>query len=358
MPSRRAFLAGLASASVTPTLGWSDVGNPIALSAAMTPEGQHVLVGLSVTGAITFQLPLPARGHAAAAHPHLAEAVAIARRPGTFAKVINCATGHVAQTLTAPFGHHFYGHGAFSADGALLFTTENEIATGQGRIGVWDRSAGYTRLDAFASAGIGPHEILRLPGGMLAVANGGIRTHPDTGRDKLNLDTMRPNLALFDTGGQLTDLAEGPAAEHLNSLRHISVGTNGTIACGFQWQGDPFEAPALVGLYKGNGTLIPAHINDLTLRQLDGYIGSVSAFGTHIAASAPRGGHMLTFDQSGAETGVHRAADVCGLCSTPQNSCLVTDGFGHVYTLSDADLTLRAKHPLAFDNHLVALTAA
>ncbi|WP_415400595.1 DUF1513 domain-containing protein [Tateyamaria sp. SN3-11] len=355
MPSRRTFLAGLASASVTPTLGWADVGNPVALSAALRSDGQHVLVGLTETGDITFQIPLPARGHAAAAHPHVAEAVAIARRPGTFAKVIDCATGDTKQTLIAPNGRHFYGHGAFSGDGALLFTPENDIATGQGRIGVWDRSAGYARLDDFTSAGIGPHEILRLPNGNLAVANGGIRTHPASGRDKLNLDTMRPNLAVFDTDGRLIDFADVPAATHQNSLRHISAAPDGTLVCGFQWQGDPFEAPSLVALYKGNGALVPTVMDDAILHHLDGYIGSVSAFGGQFAASSPRGGRALTFDATGAQTGTHRATDVCGLCATLARTCLVTDGLGQVHELSDAGLTPLKTHPLAFDNHLVAL---
>ena len=357
MPSRRIFLAGLTSASLTPTLGWAAAGNPIALSAALRPDGQHVLVGLTAAGAITFEIPLPARGHAAAAHPDVAEAVAIARRPGTFAKVIDCARGTVIQTLHAPQGRHFYGHGAFSSDGTLLFTTENDIATGQGRVGVWDRNAGYKRLDSFTSAGIGPHEILRLPNGLLAVANGGIHTHPGTGRDKLNLDTMRPNLALFDTNGQLADVAELPADLHQNSLRHIAAAPDSTVVCGFQWQGDPFDAPPLVALYTGDGTLTQAKMDDTALFGLDGYIGSVTAFGHgHYAASAPRGNTTFVFDATGAQTGAVRATDVCGLCAAPDNTCLVTDGTGRVHRLKDNSLNLIATHPLAFDNHLVALT--
>lgn len=354
MPSRRAFLASLTSASLTPTLGWADVGNPIALSAAMDRNGHYLLVGLTATGDIAFRVPLPARGHAAAAHPHMA--VAIARRPGTFAKVINCATGDVIQTLRAPTGRHFYGHGAFSSDGTLLFTPENDIATGQGRIGIWGRSTGYRRLDDFTSAGIGPHEILRLPNGTLAVANGGIRTHPSSGRDKLNLDTMTPNLAVFDTDGQLADFAEVPGAIHHNSLRHIAAAPDGTVVCGFQWQGDPFDAPSLVALYTGDGALRPTDMDETALFGLDGYIGSVSAFGTgHYAASAPRGGLAFQFNALGHQISTHRARDVCGLCATPDGSCLVTDGTGQVHTLTGDALAHRTTHPLAFDNHLTAI---
>ncbi|WP_299550626.1 DUF1513 domain-containing protein [uncultured Tateyamaria sp.] len=355
MPSRRAFLAGLTSASLTPKLGWADVGNPIALGAAMDREGRYLLVGLTATGDITFRISLPARGHAAAAHPHVAEAVAIARRPGTFAKVIDCGTGEVAQTLHAPAGRHFYGHGTFSGDGTLLFTPENDFATGQGRIGVWDRSAGYKRLDDFTSVGIGPHEILRLPDGALAVANGGIRTHPATGRDKLNLDTMRSNLAIFDTDGRLTDFVEVPDAIHQNSLRHIAAAPDGTVVCGFQWQGDPYDAPPLVAFYSGSGRLVQAQMEESTLRHLDGYVGSVSTFGNRFAASSPRGGLTLTFDAKGAQSDTYAATDVCGLCNTPSHTCIVTDGQGRVHTLDATGLAEQGAHPLAFDNHLTAI---
>ena len=355
MPSRRGFIAGLLSASASPTLGWADVGSPVALSAAMDATGRYLLVGLMANGDIAFTQGLPARGHAAAAHPYVAETVAIARRPGAFAKVINCATGAVLQTLHAPTGRHFYGHGAFSGDGTLLFTTENDIATGAGRIGVWDRTLGYARVGEFTSAGIGPHEILRLPSGKLAVANGGIRTHPASGRDKLNLDTMRPNLAIFDETGQLLDHAEVPSDTHQNSLRHIAAAPDGTVVCGFQWQGDPFDAPAIVACYRGNGALVAAEMDAQSLHGLDGYIGSVSAFGRSYAASSPRGSRAFLFNNRGDQTAQFRAPDICGLCAAPDNTCLATDGHGQVYRMTDDALLRLHAHPLAFDNHLVAL---
>ena len=44
-----------------------------------------------------------------------------------------------------------------------------------------------------------PHEaILLADGKTLAVANGGIETHIETGREKLNLDFMQPSLALVE----------------------------------------------------------------------------------------------------------------------------------------------------------------
>ena len=85
-----------------------------------------------------FQLPLPGRGHAAAVHPSRPEAIAFARRPGTFALVINCATGEVTHRLTPPDGMQFNGHGAFSLDSALLMTSEVVAESSEGRIGLWE----------------------------------------------------------------------------------------------------------------------------------------------------------------------------------------------------------------------------
>ncbi|MEM9581467.1 MAG: DUF1513 domain-containing protein, partial [Pseudomonadota bacterium] len=125
MTTRRNVLAGLATTGLMPAFGWASVGSPVAISAARLPGGADALVGLTDGGALAFTLALPSRGHAAATHPLQAEVVAFARRPGTFAKVIECTSGRVVQTLAAREGRHFYGHGAFSKDGQLLFTTEN-----------------------------------------------------------------------------------------------------------------------------------------------------------------------------------------------------------------------------------------
>ena len=173
---RRHFLtgagAGLAGLAAAPL--WADIAGaaPLYLSAANTADNATWLVGLTLDGRVPFAHPLPGRGHAAAVHPERAEAVAFARRPGDFALVIDCATGAETARLTTPDDRHFYGHGAYTADGRLLLTTENAFDAPDGRIGVWDAENGYARLGDFASGGLGPHEILRLANGTFAVANG------------------------------------------------------------------------------------------------------------------------------------------------------------------------------------------
>ena len=90
MTTRRSFLAGLLAAASAPSLSWADAGSPAYLAAAKEPSGTYALFGLAASGQDVFRIALPDRGHAAAAHPPAPEAVAFARRPGTFALVIDC----------------------------------------------------------------------------------------------------------------------------------------------------------------------------------------------------------------------------------------------------------------------------
>ena len=99
---RRQFLGGLLAAGLIPKPTWADVGSPVFLSAAALPNGSYVLCGIDAELQLRFQIPLPARGHAAAAHPSRPEAVAFARRPGTFAIVIDCITGLESAKLESP----------------------------------------------------------------------------------------------------------------------------------------------------------------------------------------------------------------------------------------------------------------
>ena len=356
MPQRRDVLTGLAATALLPARAWSAVGSPVAISAAMRPDGSHILVGLGQDGSLTFQVSLPARGHAAAAHPYHAEVVATARRPGTYAVVIDCAQGLITQQLMAPEGRHFYGHATFSADGAYLFTTENAFETGMGRIGVWDRAQGFQRVDEFSSGGIGPHEIILLPDGDLAVANGGIRTHPASGRDKLNLDTMQSNLTILSANGIIIDEAILPEGHRLNSIRHITALPDGTIGCGCQWQGDLFETPALFAVYFGRSRLDFPEMDEAQLRSLQGYIGSVAHISQdQFVVTSPRGNSAVVIDSAGNVQNWYKSYDVCGVAATPRGETLMSNGGGTIFKLSTDSRLQIAQHDLAFDNHLVGL---
>ena len=354
---RRHFLASLVAASTLPTLSWADAGDPAFLAAAREPDGTFALFGLTAGGADLFRIPLPARGHAAAAHPTRPEAVAFARRPGAFALVIDCARGIVANRLEAPEGRHFYGHGAFVHDGDLLVTTENDIATGRGLLGLWSRPDGYARVGEVPTHGIGPHEVLALPGDVLAVANGGIRTDPAQGRDKLNLADMRPSLAYVTPEGRLLERVELEPDLHLNSIRHLAH-WDGTVAFAMQWQGDLPDPAPLLGLHRRGAAPVLATAPLAEQMTLKGYAGSVAMAGGRVAITAPRGNRLHIFGPDGTFLSALHRDDVCGVARSGQD-LIVTDGFGGILDCTKAaghdSLTSLRKAPRNWDNHIVAI---
>ncbi|WP_420584954.1 DUF1513 domain-containing protein [Ruegeria sp.] len=356
MPSRRNFLAGLAATTLAPVRGWAAVGAPDYLAAALFPDGSYRLAGLNAGGDILFSLPLPARGHAAAAHPHKPQAVAFARRPGTFAVVIDCATGAEVKRLTAPEGRHFYGHGAFSPDGAWLFTTENNYEAGDGVIGIWD-TASYTRVGEFHSGGIGPHDMRLMPDGQtLVVANGGIETHPETGRTKLNLPTMQPRLTYLNLSGTVLEQVELPRTLHKNSIRHLAVRSDGLVGFAMQWQGDKTQHPPLLGLHTRGKAPRLLSAPDADQSRLQGYAGSIAfaGDGETIAITCPRGNALHRFTVAdGQLTGAFALEDVCGLGAGP-SGYVFTTGTGLVGELVP-EPRISARPDCQWDNHLVPI---
>lgn len=345
---RRAFLATLAAACA-PRLTWAEVGSPSFLAAGKVGE-DFFLHGLSPTGQSLFRLPLPGRGHAAAAHPTRAEAVAFARRPGTFALVIDCGSGTVRHRLTPPDGQQFNGHGVYSADGMLLMTSEVVAEGSEGRIGLWD-TLDYSRLTDWPSHGIGPHDIRLLPDGRLAVANGGIQTDP-VDRTKLNLETMRPNLAILSADGTLTDQIELPDLLR-NSIRHLAL-SGDAIAFAMQWEGDPDEAVPLLGLWTpGSAPRLcePAPDEAYTMQ---GYAGSVAATENRIIITSPKGGAAMMFAADGTPVATHYRADLAGAARLGGDFAL-TDGLGALWQADDSGLTALGIGQTLWDNHLVAL---
>ncbi len=353
--TRRSVLA-MSSAAVACGASWAEAGGAHYLSAAKTGGGAHRLTGLTQSCSVAFDIALPDRGHAAAAHPNRAEAVAFARRPGRFAMVLDCVGGQVRQRLTPPEGRHFYGHGAFTADGSVLLTSENDFEVGQGRIGLWSANESYRRIGEVSSGGVGPHDIVRLPGGGFAVANGGIRTHPATGRDKLNLPTMRPNLTYLDDRFDVIDIIEPEAGLHQNSIRHLAVRPDGTVAVAMQWQGDLYEAPPLLALHSGSGPLVYPKDTAGLWRRMNGYAGSVSfnGAGDLVAVTSPRGGVVLGFGMAGDPVFEHRLADVCGLAASGAGF-LVSSGMGKFLHMDGAGTKVMAQHPVSWDNHIVPI---
>lgn len=357
MTTRRSFLTSVLAASAFPALSWADAGSPAYLAAAKLPDGNFALHGLTPDGATAFAVPLPARGHAATAHPARPEAVAFARRPGTYAIILNCVTGAVILHLAPPDDCQFNGHGSFSQTGDILYTSEVIAETSEGRIGLWDAADGYRRMGSWASGGIGPHDLKRLPNSdRLVIANGGIQTDPQD-RTKLNIATMRPNLTYLNASGEMIDVIELAADYRQSSIRHLSIAADGTVAFALQWEGDLAVPTPLLGLHLQGSAPQLCEVPEAEMFVMQGYAGSIAFdhLGQEVAITSAHGGAVQIHGRDGKFVAGLRRPDASGIAAS-SSGFLLTDGFGTISSIVDHALTPITQALASWDNHLIALT--
>lgn len=320
-------------------------------------DGQHFLAGLYRDASEHFLLPVPERCHGGCLRPGHAQAVLFARRPGTRLHVIDPRQRQPLHEIEAGDGHHFYGHGVFDPSGRRLYVTANRIDDAMGLIRVYDAEHSYRLEEDFELAGIGPHEVALMPDGeTLAVALGGIRTHPDMGRIKLNLEDMDPALLLIDRrSGEVIERHR--PSHHQLSCRHLDIGPEGEIIAGYQFQGPEWETDhPLIARRATDGEFTEIPLPESLQASLASYTASVAI--SHHAPSAlitaPRAGRVVMINRHSGELMTSPPLeDAAGARCDGQGGYLVTSGTGRVSHLDmEGQLTTLGELPLRWDNHL------
>lgn len=372
---RRTFLKRITSALVAPAL------LPISGIAAQNTHRREFFVSaqgaeatnrgvsyLSPTTGRVSRIQTPFRGHGASQHPTIPSLLVMyARRPGTSGVVVNLESGEIEQTFEATNQRHFFGHGCFSQDGKYLYTTEADLLTGQGKIGVRDGLT-FKHLGEFDSGGIGPHEIKLMPDGKkLAIANGGILTKPESGRKKLNLDTMRSTLTYANrNNGEIIEQVTVP--EPKASIRHLDVTDNGEVVFGMQIQRGAagHENPVPLGATHRIGEaarLLKAP--EALIYQMNDYCGSVAVNSAKQTAgfTSPRGDVVAFWKiNDGQFAGYHQLQDVCGITtSADQRYFVVSNSFGHIRQIDAFSMRENRSKQQVFsethwDNHMIRAT--
>lgn len=373
MIDRRAFLrASLTTAGALAT--WSAFGRaalagglsqaggasgPLLLSAVDDANGGHFIAGIEHDGRIAFRLPVPERGHGGCRRPLADEVVMFSRRPGRYYQVIDFRQGTLVRQIEAQKDHHFYGHGVFSPDGQLLYVTANHFPSGGGRIHVYDAGQDYRLLGNLEVDGIGPHEIRLHPDGQtLVVALGGIKTHPDYDRMKLNLADMQPALLLIDRKSGRTIQRHEPS-HHQLSCRHLDVSKEGIVVAGYQFEGAVWEAPPLIArLDSATGVFTEIALEKTEQAALQNYIASVAIDPASqlVAVTAPRGNRAVLLDYLSSEhIDTVEITDVAGAMADRREAFTFTSGLGGIYR-GGAGFTDRIEaSDLRWDNHLTAV---
>jgi len=352
---RRGLLKGGLAASFSlfvPIVGRADM-RPAYVAARREIDGSFAAVVLDEVGEVLFSEALDGRGHDIALSPDRSLAVFFARRPGYFALVVDLEKRSRVLAFAPPEGHHFYGHGFFSPDGALLYATESGSDDETGLLAVYDVKANFARIGAYPTGGLDPHETLLLPDGKTAViANGGMQTHPDNERLVLNLATMEPSISYVDlTTGELIESFKLPEGMHQLSLRHMGIDATGAVWIGGQYQGPPVDQVPLLTRHQLGKDLVTIDASPKVYRSLRQYIGSVSANadGTLIATTSPIGGVVVEWDaKTGNVVSERQLADVCGVAPEGEGF-IVSDGSGQ---LTEEEGLLRSYPKTSWDNHL------
>lgn len=372
MLNRRHFtqqlIASIALAGVPVSALTAASSSGLLASATEDSEGNHWLQVLGDSGQHLHSIGLPARAHQVIFHPQRPWVAVVARRPGYYLWLVDYQTGKIVQKIEPQANFHFYGHAAFSADGSTLFTTENHITNGEGKVVVRDIDTVANNevqiRNVFDSYGIGPHQLaLMADKKTLVIANGGIKTHPDHPRKKLNIDTMQPSLVYLDAqSGKLQEQVFPSSEYHQLSLRHFDVNAEGKLIIGFQYQGEPFNQVPLIATHKQGQSLqflwAPEPVN-LAMKH---YVGSAcfDKSGQFAMLSSPRGNLVTLWDmQNNQFIDKVNCYDGCGLASSKAGVFLISNGAGDIF---EYDLLSQQKTPLnikglpkqSWDNHMSA----
>ncbi len=374
--NRRDLVSGLLATSVTGLLPSHALSHNIShltnkdlqdifAASRKDKSGKYSAAIFSLEQGDIFNVALPERGHDIAVHPLKKECVFFARRPGRFAVAITYDKNISPVWFNAKEERHFYGHGVFSPDGKLLYSTENDYENERGIIGVRDVMNGYKQIGEFSSHGLGPHDLALLSDGKtLVVANGGLLTHPDFGRKVLNLAEMEPNLSYIDINtGELLEKHVLKKDLHQLSIRHLDVGLDDKVIFGCQYQGTLSERPSLIGFHEKGKDPVLVQAPAEQHRLMNNYIGSVTVdkSGEFSAISSPKG-NLVTFwgTQSQKYLGHKIISDGCGVAPTQDHgNFLLTSGFGELSkTNSDGHSELtKTVSGIHWDNHAVHLSS-
>jgi len=313
-------------------------------------DGSFAVATVTERGTIVDRVALPARAHGMAFSKRSGHTVAFARRPGTYAMIFDPSGKSEPVIITSAEGRHFYGHGSFSPDGRLLYASENDFDNNRGIIGLYDARNRYARIGEYQTFGTGPHDMtVSDDGRLLVVANGGIETHPEFGRTKLNLDHMEPSLTLIDAAtGTLIEKHGLPSEYAQVSTRHVDIDASGRIWFACQYEGPRNTLPPLVGHFGKGEALSFVTLPDETTRALGNYVGAIAVNRGEnlVGVTSPVNGTAVTLDgRTAAVLKVESIANAAGIAAAPQG-----------FAVSSYDgIFEKTRSDVAWDQHIVRI---
>jgi hypothetical protein len=354
---------GILASNLTLISACGSYNTSLYASAFTDLSGNHFVGWFDQTVTLKGHVSLPNRAHDLFYNQHNETLLVFSRRPGNVMFIIDIKSQKIINTVLAEKNHHFYGHGVISLDGRYLFTSENrfdpQFTPYEGEIVV--RNTHDFKVETiFKSGGIGPHQIALLNNGnSIAVANGGIHTHPDRPRSKLNLDTMSSNLSYINAKSGKVIGTFTPPNKQL-SIRHLCVFKDRKVFAGCQYQGPKHEPHPLIfahDLASGQQQLASLQTDLKDWLNFKQYTASLAMSGKEdvLAVTSPRGGIISFWDaRSEKLICIEKHRDCAGIAEKGQHF-IASTGRGELLSTKN-EISLLDRYPFQWDNHMIRIT--
>jgi len=132
------------------------------------------LINLDVEAPQAERVPLSFLGHGLAFDPRDPLRIAVFEKKGPGACIVDLRQKKVVQPIATKKTRQFYGHGAFSADGSLLYATESLLDHEKEGVLVVRDGQTLREIGTLPTHGTAPHDCVIIDEGRtMVVANGG-----------------------------------------------------------------------------------------------------------------------------------------------------------------------------------------
>lgn len=235
---------------------------------------------------------VPYEVHLATLSPDKNSILVCSRKPGASLLKYDL-NGNIIAELKPIKNQHFEGHGIFTLDEKYIFATASDYEKGQGKL-LKLNSQDLSLIEEFSSGGIGPHELVWQSDRTIAIANTGVLTHPNSGREILNLSSIQSTVVLFDSQKEEI-IHQWQVPQPGLSARHLDCMDNGDLVIGCQYKKQD-QRPACIAFARKKQELIFAdQKNEMLHWNMKGYTASIKSIpNTHQALISNPRGHLLT----------------------------------------------------------------
>lgn len=184
--------------------------------------------------------------HGVAIHPQKPVTVVAFEKIGPGCAEIDLAAGSVRRFIQPTRDRWFYGHGAYSTDGKLLYSTETINSTGEGVIGVRDATT-FDYLGDFPTFGDNPHDCHLIEDGkVLVITNGGGKQGTD----------RQPCVTWVDVASRKLIEKQDIAGDRFNTGHLSTAGKNGLVVVSAPRAGLTEQDLGAVSLRIAGGPLV------------------------------------------------------------------------------------------------------